>query len=390
MTFAANGPGEHGRSVPTSPKDEAAVKEGFRLASFNQHASDLVSFERTIPDSRPPRCRDKSFDYSSLPKMSVIICFTEESWSTLLRSVHSVLNRTPPELLEEIILVDDFSQRGHLHAKLDNYLTRLPKVTLIRLPSRQGLIRARLRAIEIARGPVLTFLDSHVECNVGWAEPLLQRISHNRRVIVAPVIDAISSRDFSYIPISANQRGGFNWAMLFKWMPVPNYEKSRTGGDPTAPVRTPTIAGGLFAIHQRFFRSLGFYDPGLDIWGSENLELSFKAWMCGGSMEMIPCSRVGHVYRSTQPYSFPGGNVKVFMRNNLRVANVWMDGYVNLFYLMKPELRNEPFGDISSRVELRRRLKCHDFKWYLENVIPELNIPSLQLVASGEVRQSNL
>ena len=63
------------------------------------------------------RCGEEEFPYSLLPKTSIIICFTEESWSTLLRSVHSVINRSPPELVEEILLIDDFSQRGRVHCK---------------------------------------------------------------------------------------------------------------------------------------------------------------------------------------------------------------------------------------------------------------------------------
>jgi len=63
------------------------------------------------------------------------------------------------------------------------------------------------------------------------------------------------------------------------------------------PKKSPTIIGALHAISKEFFMHLGMLDPDFDIWGGEDVELSFKAWLCGGKIEYVPCSFAAHMYK---------------------------------------------------------------------------------------------
>lgn len=87
-----------------------------------------------------------------LPDTSIIIIFHNEAWSTLLRTVWSVCNRSPKELVREIILVDDASEHKELGSDLDNYMKNFPiKTVVLRQRPRAGLITARLMGAEYAQ-----------------------------------------------------------------------------------------------------------------------------------------------------------------------------------------------------------------------------------------------
>ncbi|XP_038073737.1 N-acetylgalactosaminyltransferase 7-like [Patiria miniata] len=368
------GPGEFGRAVKTDLGEESKYRKSIMEFGFNVVLSDEISLDRAVPDIRDPECKYWHYP-EKLPNASVVLAFSNEGFSTLIRTVHSIINTSPPELLADIVMVDDMSDKEHLGKELEEYIKKdrfQGKVRLVRNTKREGLAGSRTNGAMAARGQVVVFLDAHCECGVNWLPPLLAEIAHSRTTVVCPTVDVIKAEDLSYHPQGELARGAFDWAFWYKRIPVEYGNTMKRIGMKyfSQAYDAPAMAGGLFAMDRSYFIELGAYDPGLYIWGGENFEISFKIWMCGGRLKFVPCSRVGHIYRRGVPYKYPSvdGDVSIVDRNYMRVAEVWMDEYKEHFYTFKPRLRGKSFGDISQQVEFRRKHCPKSFKWFMENV----------------------
>lgn len=156
--------GKGGKAVKLVGKELEKAEEIMKKEAFNLLVSDRIPYNRTLVDMRDPMCKGLTYD-TILPSASVIIIFTNEAWSPLIRTIWSVINRSPAKYLKEILLIDDFSDRLELQGKLERYIEKElpPIVRLVRLKERQGLIRARLAGAREATGDVIIFLDSHCE-----------------------------------------------------------------------------------------------------------------------------------------------------------------------------------------------------------------------------------
>ncbi|XP_068810069.1 probable polypeptide N-acetylgalactosaminyltransferase 8 isoform X2 [Struthio camelus] len=308
--------------VDLTEEEQTVAQNLFLKYGYNVYLSDRLPLDRLIKDTRSPSCQRKTYP-QDLPTLSVVLIFMNEALSIILRAITSIINRTPPHLLKEIILVDDYSSyddlKGPLEAQIKSYNAKHPGLLkIIRHQKREGLTQARISGWEASTADVVAILDAHIEVNTAWS---------------------------------------------------------------------PSIMGILVA-HREFLGEIGVLDGGMHIYGGENVELGLRAWQCGGKIEVLPCSRIAHLERAHKPY-LPDLSMSM-RRNALRVAEVWMDDYKYMVYLawnLPVENPGIDFGDVSSRKELRKKLNCKGFDWYIKNVYPNLAVLP-NIVAYGTMRNT--
>lgn len=383
------GPGEQGAAVAlTDPVDIKLNQKLYNATGFAVVISDKISVNRSIVDARPKNCKTLKY-LAKLPRVSIIIIFRDEVRSVLLRTIHSVINRTPAELLHEVILVNDNSTNRELYEPLQDYVKKnFKNVKIKNLNERKGLIVTRLEGARIASGEVLVFFDSHIEVGYNWLPPLLDPIARNRRLATIPIIDDFDAETFQiFSNHEFGTRGAIDWSLIYR-----NFERYLPAGvDPLRPFPNPIMLGCAFAIDRKFFlEELGGYDEGFRIWNGENYELSFKLWLCADGLFEVPCSRVTHSFRFINPARVSKDDFVA--RNFKRLAEVWMDDYKEVVYKFDPgRYEKIDAGDISKPKKIRERLKCRPFKYFMEEIAPDIltRYPTTQdqpVFASGQIK----
>lgn len=330
------------------------------------------------------KCHHLNFDLSKFPTMSVIITVQNERPGLVAFTVHNLLARTPPQILDEILVIDDYGQQPGDREGVDEeemkHLSSLhPKVKIIKNEERQGCAGSRLAGARVASGEILMFVDSHIEMySSTWAQHIILPILENPRTVAMQMLHVISDLPgFKRNPVNFKPMhyGIINDQFIFGYIQG-KFNQSGTGPEyPSSvkPFETVFAPGSLFAIRKDEFWRLGGYDTGLGVWGGENTELALKVWMCGydgkgpaGRIVVVPCSPVGHVYRVNnkwdgrwppkQPdyvwnryglqqkgfnYTKNGAPADPFgqivVRNNMRILRVWMgrDHYATKRYYWK-------------------------------------------------------
>lgn len=288
----------------------------------------------------------------------VLPCAEEREYA--VKTVMSVFDSTPSQILHEIVVVDDGSEPPLGDTLLNEKVRKQYRVKIVRHPTTVGLIGAKKSGGDAASGDIVVFFDCHVAPQEHWYEDFMELIGENYRRMVVPQITALDVDTWTQVGRGGNSKCYVTWDGDFKW-----------GG--TDDMYMAMLSGGLAGLSKRWWNESGGFDDQMMGWGGENIDQGVRVWLCGGEIVAAPRSQVAHMWRTgNQKTRARYKHVGDSMRNRARAVFAWFGEFGQKAYdypSFKHRLGGHGgqwYGDMSHFDQVKSRLQgCRPFAWYL-------------------------
>lgn len=231
-----------------------------------------------------------------MQKLSVIIPFLDEG-NEVIPTLESLFSTTKGELVE-VIIVNDGSK--------EDFEDKIRKFNVVYLknPYRIGVAASRDVGVRASTSDIAVFFDAHMRFrNDGWAERILEEVSKDTHSIYCTTCASLKL-DYLDInnPFTRGYGAGINLVTSQKGMSREILEPSWISvKKPETVYEVPCVLGATYGFHVPWYKRLRGLG-GLKSWGSDEIYLSFKYWLAGGSCKLISDVEIGHIFRDKPPY----------------------------------------------------------------------------------------
>jgi|SRR5581483_9364540 len=296
---------------------------------------------------------NKKEDKSSDPIVSVIIVNYNGS-SLLKQCLDSLLETEYPAF--ETILVDNNSSDDSVQIVKEHF----PSCKIIQLPENRGFALGNNIGASYATGKYLAFLNNDTTVTPQWLKELVSVMENDQDVAI--------TQSMLLKPIENDIDSTGDFATRFGR----TYNSKQKGFK--SPREILSARGAAMAIRKEIFEQLGGFDKDYFI-SFEDVELGWKAWICGYKVVMIPSSIVYHKAGSTMSkmsalITFHGlknqlSLITTHFETGLAIRNIVVVLF-SLFFAFIALVFNIGRGKQSFSVDKKAAMKA--IFWYLGNL----------------------
>ena len=213
----------------------------------------------------------------------------------------------------EVIVVDDAST----DASVTLLQEKFPDIKPVVHHRNKGFGKACWSGAQSAKHPVLIFLNSDVEVDPDFIDPLAICFDDETVFAASPLIfDERGKLSDVTISIPYFRRGKIRYKS-FSPQPLLNHASSLP-----SPWYTLFPSGGAFAVDRVRFLELEGFDDLFNPFYYEDTDLGFRAWRRGWKCIVVPESRVTHYHQGAIASSFKKFSVSAIRKRN-RLFYLW-------------------------------------------------------------------
>ena len=232
------------------------------------------------------------------PPLSVVIAsHSDRDLPNTLASIRATAGDAP-----EVIVVDDAG---------GNPVTPSHGATVIRNTYRCGVGPSRHIGVLAARGEVVLIVDAHMRFLPGWYDALLNRIALHPDWLICGVCLGLDAQHLDpNRPVGLYHGGTINVMgpdANSKFAKTQVFEATWNKTAPEDNAEICAVMGASYAMHRSWFLKIDALRH-LRSWGEDELMLSVKTWLAGGSVRLHHGLRVGHRFRMERervPFPIP-------------------------------------------------------------------------------------
>lgn len=350
-------------------EDHPAMRGARTLLSQTEEVNDQAAPVPSIPRASLTSVGEGNFVLDAAPEdlawsprtISVVLPCAEER-ELAFKTVKSVYETTPTDVLHEIVVVDDGSSPPLSETHLNEEVRQKYKVLIKRHEQTVGLIGAKQTGGDAATGDIIVFFDCHVAPQPKWHQDFLELIAENYRRMVIPQITGLDIDTWTQMAGGGGMSKCYlTWDGDFKW-----------GG--TDDMYMGMLSGGLAGLSRYWWDESGGFDSKMLGWGGENIDQGVRMWVCGGEIVAAPHAQVAHMWRThSAKTSAHYKRVGDTLFNRARAIHAWLEEFSAKLYDY-PAFANRAahggrdwIGDMSTFQNVRKRLNgCRPFAWYLK------------------------
>jgi glycosyltransferase involved in cell wall biosynthesis len=234
-------------------------------------------------------------------KLTIVIPFANEG-SEVENTLKSIFEYSNDDV--DVIVINDASDDGF------DYLNAISKydVTYVENKQRLGVAASRELGVELCKTDYFLLLDAHMRFyNDKWVERITTELTKNPRTLLCAQTKVLRKKDGEVIEKdnhSSVQYGAYiNYYVLFHIL-EPEWTSTCTDvpiAQEGSMILIPCVLGAAYACSKKYWQYLRGLE-GLLSYGNDEVLISLKVWLEGGTCKLLKDVEVGHIYREASPY----------------------------------------------------------------------------------------